>query len=121
MVERARAWRLAAAVGLALELLTTLFPLPAAAPAGAALRLTPGRRWLVGRFTSPAQVLAGENITRSRRRLLFQLALVDRPADVAALLARSVWPERQWLAARYGRTGLGVRLRHAGDVVRGDI
>jgi hypothetical protein len=46
---------------------------------------------------------------------------VDRPTDVAALLARSVWPERQWLAARYGRAGLSVRLRHAGDVVRGKV
>jgi hypothetical protein len=98
VVERARAWRLAAAVELALQLLTTLFPVPAAEPACAALRLKPGRRWLVGRFTSPAQVLAGERLTQSSRRLLFQLVLVDRPADVAVLLARSVWPERQWLS-----------------------
>jgi hypothetical protein len=94
---------------------------PAAEPAGAALRLSRARRWLVGRFTSPAQVLSGTQLTRSRRRLLFQLALVDRPADVAALLARSVWPERQWLAARYGQAGVGVRLRHAGAVVRGKV
>ena len=69
----------------------------------------------------PGTGATGENLTRSRRRLLFQLALVDRPVDVAALLARSVWPESQWLAARYGRAGLGVRLRHAGAVVRGKV
>jgi hypothetical protein len=44
------------------------------------------------------QVLVGERLTESSRRLLFQLTLVDRPADVTTLLARSVWPERQWLS-----------------------
>jgi hypothetical protein len=121
VIDRARAWGLGVVMGLVLELLTTLFPVPEVAPAAAALRLGSTRRRLLGHFTSAGQVLAGEKLFHSRRRLLFQLALVDRPEVVAALLARSVWPEQQWLAARYGRAGLGVRLRHAGAVVRGKV
>jgi hypothetical protein len=32
-----------------------------------------------------------------------------------------VWPERDWLIARFGRAGLGVRFRHLSGVVRGQF
>jgi len=52
-------------------------------------------------------------------RFALLLLLVDRHRDIAAIIARAVWPERDWLAARYGRAGLGVRCATCRAVLGG--
>jgi hypothetical protein len=37
------------------------------------------------------------------------------------LVFRALWPERDWLMARYGRYTFSTRLRHLFDAVRGRI
>ena len=121
VVDRARAWRLVTVVGCVLDAVVSLFPEAGMEAAAAALRSSSVQRWLSNRRIVPDRLRAPQDLPPARQRFLSLLPLVDRPMDVAALLARSVWPERQWLDARYGRAGLGVRLRHAGAVLRGKV
>lgn len=121
VAERARAWRVAAAAWLPLQLADALFGLPGAAAVLA--RLQPGRakRWLLGHFANTDSLLAGRDLTRGPLRLVYQLILVDRPRDALRLLWRALWPERDWLVARYGGAGLGVRARHLLGAARGSV
>lgn len=122
VAERARVWRVAAAVWLPLALADALFGLSAAA-GQAVKRLRPAapQRWLLGRFANAASLLAGRDLTRGPLRLVYQLILVDRPRDAIRLLWRALWPEDDWLAARYGATAFGVRVRHLLDAGRGRV
>ena len=53
---------------------------------------------------------------------LLLLLLVDRGRDAAKLIFRALlWPEREWLIARYGRYTFTTRLRHLFDAARGKI
>lgn len=102
VAQRARAWRVATAVWQTLDLLVTLVGVTEARSAAAALRPAAARRALLGRFVTPASVLAGADMRHGAARLLFLLLLVDRPQDVARLVGRTLWPEPAWLVARYG-------------------
>jgi hypothetical protein len=117
---RARAWRVATAVWLALRLAEQLLGLEGAGEALRLLRPTSFRRRLLRRFVSVPSVLAGRDLCHGRRRFLLLLLLVDRPQDAGKLLLRAVWPEKEWLAARYGRNA--GRLRHLWGIVgRGQV
>lgn len=118
---RARAWRVATPTWLVLSLADELFGLPTATAAVAALRPSEARRLLLARFTGSAAVMAGRDITHSPLRLVYQLLLVDRPADAVRLVWRALWPEADWLAARYGSTAFRVRLRHFLAASRGHV
>ncbi len=121
VADRARAWRVSTAVWLVLQLTVELLGLTEAAPAVARLTPAPVRRHLLARLVNAGSMLAMRNISRDPFRFALLLLLVDRCRDVAAIVARAVWPERDWLAARYGRAGLGVRLRHLSGAVRGQF
>ncbi len=121
VADRARTWRVGTAVWLVLQLTAELFGLTEAAPAVARLAPAPMRRHLLGRLVNVGSMLAMRNISRGPLRFELLLLLVDRYRDVAAIVARAVWPERDWLVARYGRAGLGVRLRHLPGAVRGQF
>ncbi len=61
-------------------------------------------------------------------RRVYLLLLVDRKRGAVKLIYRALWPEDEWLQARYGisattrgRAGIGVRLRHLFDAARGKI
>jgi hypothetical protein len=117
---RARAGRVATAVWLALHLAEQLLGLEGAGEALRLLRPTSFRRRLLRRFVSVPSVLAGRDLRHGRRRFLLLLLLVDRPQDAGKLLLRAVWPEKEWLAARYGRNA--GRLRHLWGIVgRGQV
>lgn len=118
---RATQWRVATATWLVLQLTDELLGLDDARPALAAL--TPGalRRRAVARFADGTALLAGRNITRTPLRFIYQLLLVDRPTGAARLLLQALWPEDDWLAARYGRFDLGVRLAHLAGALRGRV
>lgn len=121
VADRARAWRVSTAVWLVLQLTVELLGLTEAAPAVARLTPAPVRRHLLARLVNAGSMLAMRNISRDPFRFALLLLLVDRCRDVAAIVARAVWPERDRLAARYGRAGLGVRLRHLSGAVRGQF
>ncbi len=121
VVERARAWRLATVVGLVLEWADALFGTPGARDAASALGVSPTRRRWVERWMSPAAVLEFKPLFTSRLRLIYQLSLVDHPRDAARLLGRAVWPEGDWLVARYGRRDAATRIRHLASAVSGSL
>jgi hypothetical protein len=73
--------------------------------AEAEARLRPGllRRWLIKWLISPEAVLSGRDIRQSTSRFLYLLLLVDKRRDLLRLVWRTVWPEPEWLLARYGQ------------------
>jgi hypothetical protein len=120
VAERARGWRVAAATWLVLDLADALFGLPDAA-AIAGLRPRRMRRGLLSRFVGADSMLAGRDRTRDPRRFVYQLLLVDRNRDAARLLGRALWPERGWLALRYGIVTPSIRWRHLFAALRGQV
>jgi len=121
VADRARAWRVGTAVWLMLQLTAELIGLTEAAPAVARLTPDPVRRHLLARLVNAGSMLAMRDVSRGPLRFALLLLLVDRYRDAAAIVARAVWPEYDWLIARYGRAGLEVRFRHLSGVVRGQF
>ena len=64
-------------------------------------------------------MLAGRDLTHGPLRFVYQLLLVDRTWDAVRLLGRALWPEDDWLAARYGRRDAPTRCRHLLGALRG--
>jgi hypothetical protein len=112
---QARRWRVATPVWAALQLADALIGVRGAERALARLRPGAFRRMLLRALVSPASVLAGRDVTAGRRRYLLLGLLVDRPGGMLHLAWRAVWPERQWLAARYGTPS---RREHLASLVR---
>jgi len=120
VADRALAWRLASATWLALDTAARLVGLPGCGAALARVAPRPGRRTVLRRLLRTGPLLEGRDMAARSRRHLLMLALVDRPKDVARLVARTLWPEPWWLDARYGRP-VG-RVRHlAGLLRRGEV
>lgn len=101
--ERARKWRLGTAVWLALHLLQALTGMTGAEPALRRLRPSRLRRSLLQRFVSPATLLGATDLRRHKIRYLLLLLMVDRPVDMVRVVVRTLWPEQEWLEARYGK------------------
>jgi hypothetical protein len=121
VADRARAWRVGTAVWLVLQLTAELVGLTEAAPAVARLAPAPVRRHWLERLVNAGSILAMRDVSRGSFRFVLLLLLVDRFRDVAAIVARAIWPERDWLVARFGQAGLGVRLRHLSGAIRGQF
>jgi hypothetical protein len=117
--ERASAWRVATATGLTLELTRRLFGLSALPEA--AQRLVPQgvQRFALERFVSPQTILDGRRLSADARRFLYLLSVTDRARDSLRLVGHTLWPHRDWLAARYGRSDWRMRMRHAAQSVSG--
>ena len=100
---KASSWRVATSIWLALRLANQIVGMPGSAEAEA--RLRPGllRRWLIKWLISPEAVLSGRDIRQSTSRFLYLLLLVDKRRDLLRLVWRTVWPEPEWLLARYGQ------------------
>lgn len=113
---RAADWRLATVTWTVLTLAQRR--LGTAVPAAVLQTLAPSRwrRWLIDRMDLDTAVLAMKPGGRGHRRLLIQMALVDRLRDGARLLWRGLVPESAWLRARYGQAPgqslWRLRLRH---------
>jgi hypothetical protein len=128
VADRARAWRVATAMWLVLSLTRELCGLDEAAEA--VKRLAPSclRQKMLGVLVNAESLVNMRDLSKSRWRYVYLLLLVDRARDAAKLIYRTLWPEGEWLAARYGsdattgsRTGIGVRLRHLVNAARGRI
>lgn len=116
VAERARSWRVGTAVWLVLHLLDQLIGSPGVEIALERLRPSRFRRRLLQRLISAEKVLAGKDIRGSKPRYLLLLILVDRIQDMAYLIYRTMWPEKEWLQARYPDGG--SRRHHLWQVVR---
>lgn len=116
VVKRATSWRVGTAVWLALTLADSLIGLQGAEQTIDQLRPSLLRRMLLRWMVSTKSVLAGIDFGKSRRRYFLLLLLVDRPRDMVKLVYRTVWPEGEWLEARY--QGQGSHWRHLWQVVR---
>lgn len=116
VAQRAREWRVATAVWTVLDRLQSLIGLPQMEPALVALRPSRLRRHLLQATVSPQSLLAGDDHRQGLIRHLLWLLLVDRPSAAARLVYRTLWPEPQWLAARYG--GAVSHWQHLWRVLR---
>jgi hypothetical protein len=102
LAERARAWRVSTATWLVLWMLTELFGDPEGKLPLQDLSPSPLRRWILRRFVSPRCLVMGIKIDGGLLHFIFQLALVDRPADAFTLIWRAFIPDHEWLILRYG-------------------
>jgi len=118
---RASAWRIATVVWLVHRFATDMLGLDEAAAALERLRPSLLRRWLLSLLVNPRSLLEMRNLTRGPQRLVLQLLLVDRPRDAARLFWRALWPEEDWLAARYGCRDVRTRCRHLLGALQGKI
>lgn len=103
LVERARAWRVSTAVWLTLHLALQLLPPRGLTPTHLQPiqpRATHQRQ--LAQFVNPTSIINHHDITTSWRRYLLLTLLVDRPRDRLKLIGRTLWPEPDWLRARYG-------------------
>ncbi|MBE2199114.1 MAG: nucleotidyltransferase family protein [Anaerolinea sp.] len=114
---RAQEWRVGTAVYTVLQLLNELIGATGVEVALVKLRPSRLRRWLLARFVLPESVLAGQDLRGGQARYLLLLLLVDRPRDMLYLVFRTLWPEEEWLAARYGAQSVS-RWRHIWRVLR---
>jgi hypothetical protein len=122
LVARAREWRLATVVWLALALADELLGFPEARLACTQLAPSPVRQVAMQCFVSSRTVLARRNLTRlGLLRFVYQLLLVDRLRDAARLVRQALWPEDEWLAARYGQCNVQQRWRHLWAAVRAEV
>jgi hypothetical protein len=121
IAQRARAWRLATATWLVLSLAVDLAGLNEAAEAEQQLRPSAMRRRMLEYFATPEALVAMRDLSARRWRYVFLLLLIDRGRDVAKLILRTLWPERAWLSARYGRCTFATRVRHFFGAARGKI
>ena len=119
--QRAAAWRVAAAVGLTLELTQRIFDLPPWPEAIQRLAPQGGQRVALERFVSPQAVIEGQQLSAGRRRFLYLLCVTDRKRDSLRLVKHTLLPDSAWLAARYGRSDWGMRLHHSANAITGSI
>ena len=102
VADRAKKWRVGTAVYTALTLLEQLVGQDGLDEMLTQLQPSRLRRHLLHRYVSVASVVAGHEAKRSHSRYILLLLLVDRPRDMLKLLFRTLWPEPDWLDARYG-------------------
>jgi hypothetical protein len=121
IVQRARDWRVATALWLVLSLAVDLAGLAAAAEAARQLQPSALRCRLIHHFANAESLVMMRDLSASKWRYVFLLLLVDRPRDAVKLVFRALWPERDWLIARYGQYTFTTRLRHLFDAARGRI
>ena len=117
--QRAATWRVATAVGLTLELTQRVFELPPLPEPIQQLLPRGGQRAALTHFVSPQAIVEGQQLSAGRRRFLYLLCVTDRTRDSLHLIRHTLWPDGAWLAARYGRSDWGMRLRHATNSAAG--
>lgn len=121
VVSRAWDWRVGTVVWTVLHLTADLLGLEEARPAIMALTPSPVRCKLLSLFVNQESLLAKRDLRYSPARFGLQILLVDRGRDAARLLWRALWPEREWLALRYGAVTPAVRWRHLFAALRGQV
>jgi hypothetical protein len=116
VADRAKKWQVGTAVYIALDLLEQLIGLDGLAEALDHLQPSALRQRLLHHYVSKESVVAGHETKRSHSRYILLFLLVDRPRDMLKLILRTLWPEADWLDARYGAKT--SNWRHLWNVVR---
>lgn len=101
VTSRAQRWRLGNSTWLVMNMLCELFDLSEFAEAERRLRPPRWRCEALQKLVSVESVVSGHDIRDKISRYLFLLLLVDRPQDSLRLALRALWPEKEWLDARY--------------------
>jgi hypothetical protein len=102
VVVRAASWRLATVVWTVMGLARQLFNTPVPDAVLGSLAPAPWRRRAIGRLRLEQMLIEMKPGGYRRRRFLIQLLLIDRGRDAARMMWRGLFPEEQWLRARYG-------------------
>jgi hypothetical protein len=102
VVLRAKQMRVGTAVWLVLYLLQQLVGTPGLEDPLKQLEPSAWQQRSLQRIISPETILLGTDISSGRLRFLYLLLLVDRQRDMNRLVWRTIWPEKEWLLARYG-------------------
>ena len=116
VADRAQKWQVGTAVYTALHLLEQLVGLDGLDEVLEQLRPSALRQHWLRRYLSTESVVAGHEAKHTQSRYILLFLLVDRPRDMLKLIFRTLWPEPDWLDARYG-----VKVshwRHLWNVVR---
>ena len=115
VAKRALRWRVGTAVWLVLSLLQQLIGTPNLEESLQQLQPSLWRRKYLQRLVSPESILLGADLSSGRIRFLYLILLVDRERDMGRLIFRTLWPEREWLHARYGKPY--SHWRHLGRII----
>jgi hypothetical protein len=118
VVARGREWRVAGVLGHALHLAGDLFSRSEFRAAGDRL-IEPRRKAQLYRHIGPLGLLQQQRLDAGASKWRYLTAAVDHRGDRWRLVARSLWPEAEWLGARYQRTGLRIRAKHLAGALRG--
>ena len=115
LVERARDWRVARATGFACTLAGALYADETVAALGERLMARAPRGLLPRHWGLPTtgSLLRGEHLSdRQHARFVYQLRVADDAAAVVRLGTHGLWPDADWLEARYGASDARTRWRH---------
>jgi hypothetical protein len=102
VVARAKVWRLATMLWTTLSLAVKLWGAPVPDSTLAALQPGSTRRRAIAALDLPNAVLVMRWGAYSYRRFVIQMLLTDRLRDAWRLTWRALFPEADWLRARYG-------------------
>ena len=102
VAERAHTWRLATMVWTTLSLAVALWGTPVPDAVLVALQPGPVRRRAIAALDLANAVLEMRPGAYSYRRFVIQMLLTDRLRDAWRLVWRALFPEAEWLRARYG-------------------
>jgi hypothetical protein len=119
VAQRARDWHLYHAVAFVLAVWHEIFHLPESQKAVQRMPISSWRRAMLQRFVDREDILARPTLSSTPQRFLYLLSIVDHPGDAFRLGGRAVWPEDEWLAARYGRSGWQTRFTHLQSLLQG--
>ena len=102
IVDRAKTWRLATMLWTTLSLAVELWSTAVPDSALVALQPGPARRRAIAALDLANAVLTMRQGAYSYRRFVIQTLLTDRPRDAWRLVWLALFPEAEWLRARYG-------------------
>lgn len=117
LIKRAKSWHLATVLWSVLQLVEQLIGHDDLEPVLGRLRPKALRCRLLALYVTPQVLLAGTDMSKKRARYAIMLLLIDRPMDIMHLVYRTLWPEQEWLGARYGEERAS-HWRHLWRVVR---
>ena len=106
VINRAKCWRLKTVLYVVLILVRELIGLEEVTLPIKQLEPSYLHRWLLNIFITPQRLLEGKILRFIGSRHFLLLILVDRSIDRIKLIGRTLWPEKIWLQARYGRTNI---------------
>ena len=121
VVSRACNWYVQTPTWLMLKLLNEVAGVSEVKSAMTQLSPPPLRRFFLARLVDVDAILAGRDLSRGLLRFVFQFLIVDHFHQVVTLVIRTLWPNSDWLSARYGETGARIRLHHLARVLRGKV